>query len=127
MKKKIALILFSSFVITGSAFADDFSYMDPVDFTGEAFFVPASSTTTTSSTPIKNNGSSSETMLPLKKLRLQIQEKIKYRDAVNSELAPTAKDLYESETANLAKAFILFCHIANFSHSFIKLFVVFGS
>ena len=96
MKKKLALTLISSLVLTNSVLAE-FDVMDPVDFTGDAFFMPASVSTTSTPTAVKKNNDD-ETLPPLKNLRLRIQEKAKYRDAINSELAPTAKDLYDSET-----------------------------
>ena len=98
MKKKIALSLISSFIVTGSAFAD-FSMMDPIDFTGEAYFAPAVPTVNSSDTITKKTNSK-ETIPPLKNLRLRLEERAKYRDAINYELAPTAKDLYESETVD---------------------------
>ena len=98
MKKKIALSLISSFIVTGSAFAD-FSMVDPIDFTGEAYFAPAVPTVNSSDAMTKKTNSK-ETIPPLKNLRLRLEERAKYRDAINYELAPTAKDLYESETVD---------------------------
>ena len=97
MKNKLVLTLISSLILTNSVFAE-FDAMDPVDFTGDALFMPATATMSSTNTAVERGGSSSETLPPLKNLRLRIQEKLKYRDAINSELAPTAKDLYDSET-----------------------------
>lgn len=97
MKKRIVLILLTSFIATNSVKAE-FTELDPIDFTGEAFFTQAMPVTTSDASSAKRKGK--ETLPPLKRLRLRLQENAKHRDAINNELAPTAKDLYESETAD---------------------------
>lgn len=100
MNKKIALTLISSLIITNTAFAN-YDYLETSDFTGEAFFIPASSIAETKTKSTTSEKKQHGTTPPLKKLRLKIQERAKYRDAINSELAPTAKDLYDSETTDI--------------------------
>jgi len=101
LNKRIALVLISSLIVTASANAE-YSYMETSDFTGEAFFLPPSitreDTATNSVVRDDEDQGSTHTAPPFKNLRMKIQERAKYRDAINSELAPTAKDLYESET-----------------------------
>lgn len=109
MKRKFILTLISSLLITNSVFAEQ-SGLEAIDFTGEAFFIPASPIADSPNTRATSNmfydteepdDSHHGTTPPMKNLRLKLQERAKYRDAINSELAPTAKDIYESETADI--------------------------
>ena len=98
MKKKILFTLITSLIVSNATYAY-FDFEDTSDFTGEAFFSTA--TSGTQNVESKTEKENRHTTPPLKDLRLKLQEKAKYRDLVNSELAPTAKDLYESETADI--------------------------
>lgn len=99
MKRKLALTLITSLIVTNSVFAD-FAFTEASDFTGEAFFESPS--------PIVNQSSkkkeSTHTVPPIKKARLFLKQKLKQRQDAQNELAPTAEDIYagEIETSDYA-------------------------
>ena len=102
MKKKLVIALITT-VLTCISVRAEFGDDDMADFTGEAFFGPATLSQDEGSAPSKSS-SRGDTLPPVKMLRLNIQEKMKYRDAVNNEFAPTAEDVYnaEAETSEYA-------------------------
>ena len=77
MNKKILLTILTSLIFASVAKAD-FSFSEPADYTGEAFFSPA---TSQPKTVTQKEVSHTETMPPVKLLRLKIKEKMKARDA----------------------------------------------
>ena len=87
MNKKIITTLIISLFIANTSFAE-YTYVDPSDYTGDAFFTNTSSE---SNTEKHNNGvSRSATTPPLKKARLMIQNKIETQKENKSQFAPTA-------------------------------------
>ena len=87
MNKKLVAILISSLVAANTAFAD-YSFVDPADFTGDAFFIPPAvkeQQEEASQAPQRK-----KTLPPLKKARLILKKKLKERDAKKYEQAPTA-------------------------------------
>jgi len=98
LKKKLTLALISLLVISSSARAD-FAFTEQSDYTGEAFFTPAThqqkeSNFVDNKDDESNNG---HTVPPIKKLRMSIKNKMQNREMKNYELAPTAKDVYAGE------------------------------
>ena len=98
MNKKLAAILISSLITANIAFAD-YSFVDPADFTGDAFFVPPAvreQQEQASRAPQRK-----ATMPPLKKARLILKKKLKERDAKKYEQAPTAPtdDIFSAEAS----------------------------
>lgn len=98
MNKKLVALLISSLVAANTAFAD-YSFVDPADFTGDAFFIPPA---------IKEQQENAShapqrkaTMPPLKKARLILKKKLKERDAKKYEQAPTAPtdDIFSAEAS----------------------------
>ena len=88
MKKKLITILSIALVTANASFAE-YSFVDPSDFTGDAFFTPAvidgSQVSASEHKPLVK-----KSVPPLKKLRLKIKKKLRERDAKNNELAPLA-------------------------------------
>lgn len=99
MKKKIALLFISSLIITTSVKAD-FTFTEPSDYTGEAFF--ASPTTKTYEASEKKH--SKHTIPPLKKLRIKLKNKRYDEQQKKLELAPTGEEAFvgEIETSKYA-------------------------
>lgn len=98
MNKKLAAILISSLITANIAFAD-YSFVDPADFTGDAFFVPPAvreQQEQASRAPQRK-----ATMPPLKKARLLLKKKLNERDAKKYEQAPTAPtdDIFSAEAS----------------------------
>lgn len=104
MKKRLITILSLALVTANTAFAE-YSFVDPSDFTGDAFFAPAtlegSQVTSTEHKPLVKKSTP-----PLKKLRLKIKKKLRERDAKKNELAPMApsEDVFAAgaETSDFA-------------------------
>lgn len=100
--KRIALILISSLITVNTAFAD-YGFVDPSDFTGDAFFMQASPMT---AEPKENKADVKHTIPPLKKLRLILKQRAKLKHEKNTEFAPTAPedDIFavEAETSEYA-------------------------
>ena len=98
MNKKLVAILISSLVAANTAFAD-YSFVDPADFTGDAFFIPPAvkeQQEEASQAPQRKT-----TLPPLKKARLILKKKLKERDAKKYEQAPTAPsdDIFSAEAS----------------------------
>lgn len=105
MKKRIASAIFiSSFILANPVFAE-YSFVDPADFTGDAFFTPPAIQQERENNQAKNNGKK-KTVPPVKKARLYIKKKLKEHNAKKFQLAPTAQedDIYsaEAETSQYA-------------------------
>lgn len=97
MKKKLTLALISLLVISTSARAD-FAFTEQADYTGEAFFSPATQQEKEKNFIEEDKESESRhTIPPIKKLRLSIKDKMQRNAAKKYELAPTAKDVYAGE------------------------------
>lgn len=94
MNKKLIIALISSLVFANSTFAD-FAFSEASDFTGDAFFTPA--TQAEDSVKKKEKTSSTETTPPIKLLRLKLRQKLNEREQKRFELAPTASDIYAGE------------------------------
>ena len=94
MKNKILISLISSLIITNVSYAD-FAYSEPADFTGEAFF---SMPGVEKNTKVGNEKEDKGTIPPIKQLRLKLKNNAKKREMINSEYAPTPKDVYAGET-----------------------------
>lgn len=98
MKKKILTLLICSLALTLSARAD-FGFSDEFDTTGDAYFEPYYEHPYTFEH--KKKHISNPTMPPVKKLRLNIQNKLYENAAKNMELAPTAPEgdsIYTSDS-----------------------------
>ena len=98
MNKKLIAILISSLITANTAFAD-YSFVDPADFTGDAFFIPPAvkeQQEETSHSPKRK-----ATIPPLKKARLIVKKKLKERNAKKYEQAPTAPtdDIFSAEAS----------------------------
>ena len=96
MKNRIAILLILSLISVNSAFAE-YSFVDPSDFTGDAFFTP----------PVFQEQKEEEavskqerTMPPVKRARLILKNKLRENQAKKMELAPTApsEDVYVGGT-----------------------------
>lgn len=99
MKKKIVTFLILLFATVLSAKAN-FEMAESADITGDAFFIPSTGIVETSNEKkyTKHEG----TMPPIKRLRLNIQNKLDSRAAKNMELAPVKQeeeDIYSVETS----------------------------
>ncbi len=95
MNKKIAISVVISLLMANTAFAE-YSFIDPSDFTGDAFF---SSPVITNEPEEKQNAvDRTPTMPPVKKARLLLKKKLKERDAKKTQLAPVAPegDIYDA-------------------------------
>ena len=102
MKNRIAILLITSLISVNSVLAD-YSFVDPSDFTGDAFFTP----------PVFQEQKEEEettkqerTMPPVKRARLILKNKLRENQAKKMELAPTApsEDVYVggTETSDFA-------------------------
>ena len=102
MKNRIAILLILSLISVNSVLAD-YSFVDPSDFTGDAFFTP----------PVFQEQKEEEettkqerTMPPVKRARLILKNKLRENQAKKMELAPTApsEDVYVggTETSDFA-------------------------
>lgn len=100
MKKELAILFTTlSILFAGSAKAADYSFAEPSDFTGEAFFTPP--VFQEQANAEKKSSGMKHTMPPVKKLRLMIKKKIKERNMKKYELAPTLEeqsDVYSAGT-----------------------------
>lgn len=97
MNKRIVAILISSLVAANAAFAD-YSFVDPEDFTGDAFFVPPAvraKEEQTSKNPVRK-----ASMPPVKKARLILKKKLREHENKKFEYAPMAPqdDIYSAKT-----------------------------
>ncbi len=107
MKKKLALLFITtSFITLGSAKAE-YLYGDTSDYTGDAFFAPPviqknnilpTNNYDYSGADYEGENESSHTTPPVKQLRLMLKNKSRQQELRNSELAPTAKDVYSART-----------------------------
>ncbi len=88
LRNRFIILLIFIFVLMLPAKAD-FDFSDGADFTGEAFF-ESSPSTQFSSNESKGISSGHKTMPPLKKLRLNIQNKLDERASSKAEFAPSA-------------------------------------
>ena len=99
MKRKLAILFTASILITCSAKASEYSFVDPTDFTGEAFFTPQ---VFQEQAQEKKKSGVKHTIPPIKKLRLIVKKKLKERNMKKYELAPTmeepAEDIYSAGT-----------------------------
>ncbi len=107
MKKHIITLLSLALVTTTNIAFAEYSFVDPSDFTGDAFFMPASLQGSEVAAPAESHKSITKHSLPpLKKLRLRIKKKLNERDARKNELAPVAptEDVYAAgaETSEFA-------------------------
>ena len=94
MNKKLIIALISSIVASNSVWAD-FAFSEASDFTGDAFFTPPAQEETTQEK--KKTSKGSETIPPIKLLRLKLKQKFNEKENHKFELAPTAADLYTGE------------------------------
>ena len=92
MKKKLSLLFITALIVTTTAKAYD-GYSEVADFTGDAFFTSPAPITQEPKKERENHG----TTPPLKQLRQSFQEKRVINEQRNSELAPTAADVYAGE------------------------------
>ena len=97
MNKRIVAILISSLIAANAVFAD-YSFVDPEDFTGDAFFVPPAvraKEAQASKAPERK-----ATMPPVKKARLILKKKLRERENKNFQYAPSAPqdDIYSAKT-----------------------------
>lgn len=97
MNKRIVAILISSLVAANAAFAD-YSFVDPEDFTGDAFFVPPAvraKEEQASKNPVRK-----ASMPPVKKARLILKKKLREHENKKFEYAPMAPqdDIYSAKT-----------------------------
>ncbi len=99
MNKRIAIISLITFLTANTAFAE-YSFVDPADFTGDAFFTPPA-VRQQQEDAASNRPSRTPTMPPVKKARLLIKQKLKERHNKKIQLAPVApesNDIYAAET-----------------------------
>ena len=98
MNKKLVALLISSLVAANAVFAD-YSFVDPADFTGDAFFIPPAIKEQQENA--SNAPQRKATLPPLKKARLILKKKLKERDAKKYEQAPTAPtdDIFSAEAS----------------------------
>ena len=98
MNKKLVALLISSLVAANAVFAD-YSFVDPADFTGDAFFIPPA--IKEQQEEASHSPQRKATMPPLKKARLIVKKKLKERDAKKYEQAPTAPtdDIFSAEAS----------------------------
>lgn len=97
MNKRIVAILISSLIAANAVFAD-YSFVDPEDFTGDAFFVPPAvraKENQESKAPVRK-----ATMPPVKKARLILKKKLRERENKKFQYAPSAPqdDIYSAKT-----------------------------
>ncbi len=97
MNKRIVAILISSLIAANAAFAD-YSFVDPEDFTGDAFFVPPAVRAKegqASKAPVRK-----ASMPPVKKARLILKKKLREHENKKFEYAPMAPqdDIYSAKT-----------------------------
>ncbi len=97
MNKRIVAILISSLIAANAVFAD-YSFVDPEDFTGDAFFVPPAvraKENQESNAPVRK-----ATMPPVKKARLILKKKLRERENKKFQYAPSAPqdDIYSAKT-----------------------------
>lgn len=93
MNKKLIIALISTLVAANTASAE-FAFTEPSDFTGDAFFTPPVAEREVKD---KKSSKSSETIPPIKLLRLKLKQKLKAKENLKYELAPTATDVYSGE------------------------------
>ena len=88
MNKKFTTLLIALFLTVNTVFAE-YSFVDPSDFTGDAFFTPPAVQLEQEK---KESGvpQRTPTLPPIKKARLLIKKKLKERDAKNMQYAPVA-------------------------------------
>lgn len=89
-KKRIALILISSFIAANTAFAD-YGFVDPADFTGDAFFTPPSANQA-EKVESSNKTGVTHTIPPIKKLRLILRKRAQENNAKKFQYAPVAPE-----------------------------------
>ena len=104
LNKKTLTLIIASIFTANTAFAE-YSFVDPADFTGDAFFTPPAFTQQAEDK--SNQPNRTPTTPPVKKLRLIMKKKLKERNEKNYQLAPTAPqedDIYavEAETSEYA-------------------------
>lgn len=97
MNKRIVAILISSLIAANAAFAD-YSFVDPEDFTGDAFFVPPAVRAKegqASKAPVRK-----ASMPPVKKARLILKKKLREHENKKFEYAPMAPqdEIYSAKT-----------------------------
>lgn len=88
MKKKI-IILLISLIVSNSVFAESV-FVDPSDFTGDAFFTPPALNEKQESSETSASSGREATTPPIKKVRLLVKKKLKEKNAKKMELAPVA-------------------------------------
>ena len=98
MKIKITTALISALFIASTAFAEP-ALMNVEDFTGEAFFTPATPRVDESDKGSDSASGRKTTPPPLKQLRLTVQDKMRERHEKQTQLAPTDPNagIYKSE------------------------------
>ena len=102
MKKQIVILFTTTLLLTGSVGAVEYSFVEPSDFTGEAFFTPPVFQENKESAQKSSTSGIKHTIPPVKKLRLIVKKKLKERNMKKYELAPTLKenpdDIYAAGT-----------------------------
>ncbi len=106
MKKKLLTLFITTLVLANAAFAE-YSFVDPEDFTGDAFFTPPAFKLEEENKQTQTKKSSRDkTLPPVKQMRLLIKNKMKERSDKKLELAPVApqEDIYAAgaETSDYA-------------------------
>lgn len=98
MNKKLVAALITSFVLSNAAFAE-YSFVDPADFTGDAFFTPPVFQQKEEAGAQKKS-KSKKTTPPVKKVRLMVKKKLKQHSDKKLQLAPTQveDDIYAAGT-----------------------------
>ena len=87
MKNKIIITLITSLIIGNSVFAESV-FVDPSDFTGDAFFTPPALKEKQENTEVSSGREA--TTPPVKQVRLLLKKKLKEKNAKKMELAPVA-------------------------------------
>ena len=97
MKNRLAILLIASLVTVNSVFAE-YSFVDPSDFTGDAFFTPPALQEQKEEEAV--GPKQERTMPPVKRARLILKNKLNANEAKKMELAPTApsEDMYVGGT-----------------------------
>ena len=87
MTNKVVISLIAFLIIGNSVFAESV-FVDPSDFTGDAFFTPPALKEKQENSEVSS--SREATMPPVKKARLLLKKKLKEKNAKKMELAPVA-------------------------------------
>ena len=98
MKKRIATAFIISFLTANTGFAE-YSFVDPADFTGDAFFTPPA-VRQKQEDAAAGRPNRESTMPPVKKMRLMLKKKLDEKHDKKIQLAPVApegEDVYAAD------------------------------